>query len=114
VVSQRREQSQRALGIVAIVPRFATALFLLLTPSKQRALSFAPIGPGYLGLLLATPTMCGCGKARHGLFELCEATKHTRRVPRCHTSWRDVLGDDAACTDYGAAADPDAGKNDYL
>jgi hypothetical protein len=46
--------------------------------------------------------------------ELREVTKHTRRIPRCHTSRRDVLGDDAARTNYGAAADADAGKDNRL
>jgi hypothetical protein len=46
--------------------------------------------------------------------ELREVTKQTRRIPRCHTSRRDVLGDDAARTNYGAAADADAGKDNRL
>ena len=53
-------------------------------------------------------------KSGDGLVELRELTKHTCRIPRCHASWRDVVGDDAACTNYGAAADADAGKDDRL
>src|SRR5882672_3944113 len=48
------------------------------------------------------------------LVNLCEVTKHTRRIPRCHTSRRYILGDNAACTNDGVAADVDAGKNDRL
>ncbi len=46
--------------------------------------------------------------------KLCDVTKHTSRIPRCHTPRRQVLGDDAACTNYGAAADVDASKDDRL
>jgi hypothetical protein len=53
-------------------------------------------------------------KPRHDLVEVRELTKHTRRIPGCHTSRRDVSGDDAACTNYGPAADADAGKDDRL
>ena len=43
-----------------------------------------------------------------------KVTKHARRISRGHTSRRNILGDDAACTDYCAAANADAGKDDYF
>jgi hypothetical protein len=65
--------------------------------------------------LLTTPLQIRLRKKpRHDLVELRELTKHTRRIPRCHTSRRDVRRDDAACTNYGAATDADAGKDDRL
>ena len=51
-------------------------------------------------------------KPEHDLVEFREVTKHARRVSCCHTSRRDVFGNDAARTDDGVAADADAGKDD--
>src|SRR5262249_3853881 len=48
-------------------------------------------------------------KPEHDLVELCEVTKHPRRISCCHTSRRDVFGNDAARADDGVAANADAG-----
>ena len=53
-------------------------------------------------------------KPGHKSVELREMTKDARRVPRRNTSRRDILGDDAACTDYGAGPDADAGQDDHF
>jgi hypothetical protein len=47
-------------------------------------------------------------------IDLREVTKDARRISRRNTSRRDIPGDDAACTDYGAASDANAGQDDHL
>jgi hypothetical protein len=63
-----------------------------------------------------SPLLCGppyanqaAEKPRYDLVEIREVRKPTRWIPR-RTSRRDVLCDDAACTNYGVTADADTGK----
>ena len=53
-------------------------------------------------------------KREYDSVDFREVTKHARGVSRSHTSRRDIFGDDAACPDYSAAANADAGEDDYL
>jgi hypothetical protein len=76
-----------------------------------RTLGFSVCSPLPLRLPYANQSF---GKARYDLVELCEVPKYTRRISGRHTSRRDVLSDDAACTNYDAAPDSDAGKDDRL
>jgi hypothetical protein len=51
---------------------------------------------------------------RRELIKLLEVTNYTRRISGCYAPRRDILGDDAACTNYGIIADTDSGKDHHF
>ena len=74
----------------------------------------ALIGPGYFSLNKYNRSVHRVDESRCESIDLREVTNYTRRISRSYTPRRDILGDDAACANYGMAADADAGKDDYF
>jgi len=95
---------------------FVTALFIQLSQSKPRAIPcfYRPVSRSAIFLPFGLSVTIREAKPEYDSVDFREVTKHARGVSRSHTSRRDIFGDDAACPDYSAAANADAGEDDYL